>query len=216
VGRLKIGVLGGTFDPVHLGHLVLAEEACYHLELHRVLWVLTPDPPHKTGKTMLKWDDRWRLLNLAVAGNSAFELSNVDILRPPPYYALDTMCLLKEKYPGDQLIYLIGSDSLRDLPGWYHPGELVEVCDGFGVMMRPGVPVDDQRLEKLSLGIRQKLIFISALSLDISSSDIRARIAHGKPYRYLLPPAEYDYIHENHLYLPISMCKHEVFNGLVK
>jgi nicotinate-nucleotide adenylyltransferase len=202
VGRLKIGVLGGTFDPVHFGHLVLAEEAYYHLELSRVLWVLTPDPPHKTGKSILKWEDRWQLLNLAVAGNSSFELSNVDTLRQPPYYALDTMRLLKEKYPGDQLIYLIGGDSLRDLPSWYHPGELVEVCDGFGVMLRPRISVDEQRLEKLIPGILQKLIFISALSLDISSSDIRARIANGKAYRYLLPQAEYDYIRDNQLYLP--------------
>lgn len=198
---MKIGVLGGTFDPVHLGHLILAEEARYQLELKRILWVLTPEPPHKAGKTILRWEDRWCMLDQAVAGNKTFEMSDVDIQREPPYYAVDTMRLLKEEFPRDQLIYLIGSDSLNDLPEWQQPRRLVDICDGLGIMIRPGITIDYPLLEEMLPGIQKKLIIMPAKSLDISSSNIRSRIASGHPYRYFLPPAVYDYIEENNLYL---------------
>ena len=198
---MKLGVLGGTFDPVHMGHLILAEEACYQFALTRVLWVLTPDPPHKTGKTVLGWQDRWRMLNLALAGNDAFELCDVDTRRAPPYYAVDTMGILKKKYPSDQLLYLIGGDSLRDLPSWHNPEELIAVCDGLGVMMRAEVPIDTQRLEMSIPGIQKKLLLVSARPVDISSTSIRSRIANGQPYRYLLHSAVYEYIRDNQLYL---------------
>ena len=198
---MNIGVLGGTFDPVHVGHLILAEEACYQLALGRVLWVLTPDPPHKTGKTILGWQERWQMLQLAIAGNEAFELCDVDIKRAPPYFANDTLKVLKKKYPMDQLVYLVGSDSLRDLPGWHNPRELIDVCDGLGVMMRADAPIDAQRLEKSLPGIQKKLSFISARPIEVSSSSIRYRIVNGLPYRYLLHPAVYDYIRDNQIYL---------------
>ena len=198
---MKIGVLGGTFDPVHVGHLILAEEACYQLELTRMLWVLTPDPPHKTGKTILDWHERWRLLELAIAGNEAFALCDVDTRRPPPYYAVETLAILKKKYPSDQLIYIIGGDSLRDLPTWYHPGKLIDICDGLGVMMRLDADIDTQNLEMFLPGIEKKLLSISARPIDISSSGIRSRIADGGPFRYFLPSAVYEYIQTNKLYL---------------
>jgi len=198
---LKIGVLGGTFDPVHLGHLILAEEANFQLKLNRVLWVLTPNPPHKSGKTILDIDERMRLLELAIADNSMFALSYVDIRRSPPHYAMDTMRMLHEEFPGDELIYLIGSDSLRDLPGWYQPSALLDVCDGLGVMLRPGVDVDAEQLEQRIPGIHRKLITLSAPGVDISSSDIRSRIGSHQPYRYFLPNRVYETIHESGLYL---------------
>jgi nicotinate-nucleotide adenylyltransferase len=199
---LNIGVLGGTFDPVHLGHLILAEEASYQLKLNRVLWVLTPDPPHKSGMTILNCDDRRRLLDLAIGGNSTFALSDVDARRPAPHYAVDTVRLLRKEYPSDEIIYLIGSDSLRDLPGWYHPNDFVEACDGLGVMLRPGVNVNYDRLEQHIPGILRKIISLSAPSVDISSSDIRSRIANNQPFRYYLPQRVYKAIRESRFYQP--------------
>ncbi len=198
---MKIGVLGGTFDPVHVGHLILANESYYQLGLTRILWVLTPNPPHKTDKAILDWRQRWRLLELAFAGNDVFELCDVDTRRAPPFYAVETLQILRNKYPDDQLIYLVGGDSLRDLPTWHHPRELIDLCDGLGVMMRPDVAIDTQKLEMLIPGIRKKLLLVSTKPVDISSSSIRSRIANGQPYRYLLPPAVYEYIQDNQLYL---------------
>ena len=198
---MKLGVFGGTFDPVHQGHLILAEEALYHLSLDRVIWVLTPNPPHKISQPILSWEKRLQMLTLAVAGNAGFEISNVDILRKPPHYAVDTIKLLKEQYLGDQLILLMGSDSLMDLPLWYQPRELIHVSDGLGIMGRPGVTINLDWLEEQIPGICQKLLYLSTPYVEISSSDIRQRITSGKPYRYFVPPAVYDHIEQHRLYL---------------
>lgn len=199
---MKIGVLGGTFDPVHLGHLILASEASFQLQLNRVLWVLTPDPPHKSGRTGLSFTERRWLLELAIADNPMFTFSDVDLRRQPPYYAVDTMRLLRKEFPRDELFYLIGGDSLRDLAGWYQPNDLLDACDGLGVMLRPGVDLDAARLEQKIPGLGKKLIILSAPDVEISSSDIRARIAHQKPFRYYLPQQVYEAILESRFYLP--------------
>jgi nicotinate-nucleotide adenylyltransferase len=200
VGRLKIGVFGGTFDPVHLGHLIFAEQACYQLNLEKILWVLTPNPPHKGGQAVLRWEDRLQLLTITLADEPIFEISLVDILREPPQYAADTLSLLKKQYINDQLIYLMGSDSLRDLPGWYHPQELVEICDTLAIMHRSDVSIDNDKLEQFIPGIHKKLVFLPIPRIDISSSDIRSRISQSKPYRYFLPRIEYEYIRQYQLY----------------
>jgi len=202
VGGLRIGILGGTFDPVHLGHLILADEASYRLKLNRVLWVLTPTPPHKSGKNLLDYKDRQNLLELAIEGNSAFISSDVDMRRPPPHYAADTIQLLREEYPSDEIFYLIGYDSLVDLPRWYHPIDLVAACDGLGVMPRPGINIGYDQLERQIPGILRKITKLSALDVDISSSEIRSRIANHQPYRYFLPQKVYEIIRDHRLYLP--------------
>ena len=118
---MRIGIFGGTFDPPHLGHLILADEAHAQLELDRLLWVLTPDPPHKLHQSITPLVDRLDMLRATIAGNNAFELSMVDIERAGPHYAVDTLLILGRSYPGDALIYVMGGDSLRDLPTWYRP-----------------------------------------------------------------------------------------------
>lgn len=204
---MKLGVLGGTFDPVHLGHLILAEGACYQLALDHVLWVLTPSPPHKPGNRILKWEDRLNMLSISLAGNPAFEISYVDIHRQPPHYALETIMLLRQQYKEDQLILLMGSDSLRDLPGWYHPNELVKACDGLGVMKRSEASIDDNLLERQIPGILHKLHYLSIPYIDISSSEIRYRVSCNKPYRYFLLPEVYEYIRQNRLYVTKTETK---------
>jgi nicotinate-nucleotide adenylyltransferase len=198
--RMKIGVFGGTFNPPHIAHLVLADEACYQLGLDRLLWVLTPDPPHKRGLPILAISDRLELLAAALASNSSFQLSRVDIDRPPPHYAVDTMFILKERHPEDDLIYLMGGDSLHDLPSWYKPDQFLQACSALGVMRRPGDQVNLTSIERRLPGVTSKVRFIRTPLLEISATSLRERIAQSEPYRYYLPAPVYEIIRERGLY----------------
>jgi nicotinate-nucleotide adenylyltransferase len=195
-----IGLFGGTFDPPHNGHLVLAAEARAQLGLERLLWVLTPDPPHKQGRSLTAIEHRLEMLERAIHDEPADELSRVEIDRPGPHYALDTVNLVKEREAGAQLVYLMGGDSLHDLPDWHRPAEFVLACSALGVMRRPGDAIDLPALERSIPGISEKVRFIEAPLLEISSSDIRRRIAAGLPFRHFLPAAVYAYILEHGLY----------------
>ncbi len=197
---MRTGIFGGTFDPPHVAHLVLAEECLYQLRLDRLLWVLTPNPPHKKGRKISPLGERLELLQAALAGNPAFEISRVDIDRPAPHYAVETVRLLRAAYPGDTLIYLIGGDSLHDLPIWSRPQELVAEVDAFGVMRRPDDEVDLPGLEVTLPGLSDRVRFVDAPLLEISSTDIRGRIAEGRPYRYFMPEAVYRLIEDRQYY----------------
>jgi len=197
---LKLGVFGGTFDPPHIGHLVLAAEAQEQLGLSRVLWVLTPDPPHKTGRRISPSSDRLAMVLQALAGNPDFELSTIDIDRPPPHYAVDTMRLLREGNPGAALVFLMGGDSLADLLSWHRPGDFVAACDEIGVMLRPGRVADLESLSKSLPEVKDKVRFIRTPLLEIASSELRERIAGGRPYRYYVPEGVYRVIEERRLY----------------
>ena len=196
----RVGVFGGTFDPPHIGHLILAAEAHSQLGLDKVVWVLTPFPPHKRDHEITGLEDRMDMLNAALVGNSDFEISRVDIDRPPPLYAADTMQLLKEDYPGCDLAYLMGGDSLSDLPSWHAPRQFVSACDLIGVMCRPGQNVDMAALETALPGIGVKVRFIQAPLLEIASSQLRRRVTEGRPFRYYLRAAVYNIILERNLY----------------
>lgn len=196
----RLGIFGGTFDPPHLGHLILAAEAHDQLGLDRVLWVLTPEPPHKHGQYRQPLEERLGMLQIAISEFPVFLLSTVDIERSPPHYAVDTLRLLAQKYPGAELIYLIGGDSLHDLPTWHKPTELVRACHKLGVMRRPDDLVDLKLLEEKIPGITSKLLNIDAPLLEISSREIRQRIASGRPFRHYLPVGVYFFIRERRLY----------------
>jgi nicotinate-nucleotide adenylyltransferase len=188
---MSLGVFGGSFDPPHLGHLILAAECCHQLELNGVLWVLTPNPPHKVDRTILPTRSRVEMLQAALRDNPLFSLSTVDIDRAPPHYALDTVRLLQDQHPGEALIYLMGGDSLRDLPEWHDPIQFLEACTALGVMRRPGDCIDMAELERSLPGISHKTRFVEAPLLDISASQIRRRIHQGRPYRYFVPEPVY-------------------------
>ena len=194
------GIFGGTFDTPHIGHLILASDAQAQLGLEQVLFVLTPNPPHKTGRSITPIDQRLALLQAALGDDPNFELSRVDIDRPPPHYAVDTVCLLRRKRPGAELVYLMGGDSLADLPTWHKPQEFVLACDLIGVMCRPGRTVDMEALEAQLPGLKARVRFIQAPMLEISSSELRQRMAEGQTFRYYLPPAVYNLILERSLY----------------
>ena len=196
----SIGIFGGTFDPPHLGHLILAAEARAQLGLERLLWVLTPNPPHKQGQSIAPLPQRLEMVKLAIEHDPQFELSNVDMSRPGPHYALDTVQLLAGKNPGAKLVYLMGGDSLRDLPTWHRPAEFVSACHLIGVMRRPGDAVELATLEKSLPGLSAKVRFVEAPLLEIAAREIRARIAEGRPFRYFLPEGVYEYIISQGLY----------------
>jgi nicotinate-nucleotide adenylyltransferase len=198
---MRLGIFGGTFDPPHLGHLILAAEAQDQLALDRLLFLLTPDPPHKQGQRVSPLADRQEMLRRAIADNPAFELSRVDVDRPPPHYAVDTLRILARQYPGAELVYLMGGDSLRDLPTWHDPQGFVDAAHSIGVMRRPGDTIDLSGLEERLAGAVDKVHFIDAPLLEIASSEIRERVAQGRPFRFYLPAPVYSYIVENKLYL---------------
>lgn len=181
---MRIGVFGGTFDPPHLGHMILAMEAYSQLQLGRLLWVLTPDPPHKRGQEIAPIAQRLELVMAALRKEPLFELSRIEIDRPGPHFVSDTMHLLGEQYPDDELIYLIGGDSLHDLPNWDRPMEFIGACHALGVMRRPDDEVNLRWLEEQLPGLTPKLRFIDVPLLEISSKQIRQRIQAGMPYRY--------------------------------
>ncbi|HEY5984314.1 MAG TPA: nicotinate-nucleotide adenylyltransferase [Anaerolineales bacterium] len=196
----RIGVFGGTFDPPHIGHLILASEARFQLGLTRLLWVLTAIPPHKLDDHITPVQDRLAMVRLAIADEPAFELSRVDIDRPGPHYTLDTLKLLRKEHPGEQLILVIGGDSLRDLPTWHLPLEVLSACDEIGVMRRPGDRIDLSGLEARIPGLGKKVGFVDAPLLEIASHEIRERAARQLPFRYYVPAAVHQYILNQGLY----------------
>ena len=196
----RLGIFGGTFDPPHLGHLILASEAYAALHLTRVLWVLTSVPPHKLGQSISDVKDRLAMVRLALKGEPAFQLSSVDMDRPGPHYTLDTVKLLTAQNPDADMVLLIGGDSLHDLPTWHKPIELVANLAEIGVMRRPDDLIDLVSLEAQIPGLTAKVRYIDAPLLEIASHEIRERAAAGLPYRYYLPPAVYEYIADHRLY----------------
>jgi nicotinate-nucleotide adenylyltransferase len=200
----RIGLFGGTFDPPHLGHLILASEAQSQLELDRLLWILTPEPPHKQEQSITPSEHRLAMVNLAIADNPAFELSRIELDRPGPHYTLDTIKLVAQQNPDADIVPIIGGDSLRDLPKWHRSREIVYACHWIGVMRRPNDRANLDQLERELPGIRSKIHYVDAPLLEIASRDIRDRIALGKTVRYYLPPDVYEYIEQHQLYQQIK------------
>jgi len=197
---MRIGVFGGTFDPPHLAHLVLAEEAMFQLDLERVLWVLTPESPFKSDVHLSTWQQRLELLEAALSDNPSFELSRVDVDRPAPHYAYETLQILGETYSKGELVYLMGGDSLQDFPEWKQPQSLLDKCHSIGVMRRYGHSVDLSGLELDIPGLISKLSWIDTPLIEISGTNIRERLKGGDAVRYYLHPAVYQIIHEKGLY----------------
>ena len=202
---MRIGIFGGTFDPPHIGHLILTAEALEQLKLDKVLWTLTADPPHKQGRTISPVDIRLQLLQAALADNPAFEISRVEIDRPGPHFAVDTVRILQGQYAQATLIYLIGSDSLRDLTSWHTPQDLTARVGGYGVMRRPGVDIDLTALERDIPGITAKVQFMDTPLIEISARQIRQRVAAGQTYRYFLPQQVFDLVEAFNLYRPVGI-----------
>ena len=200
--KKRLGIFGGTFDPPHIGHLILAAEARDQLQLDCTIWVLTPDPPHKQGKEISSINHRLAMVDLAIRDDDAFSLSRVDIDRPGPHYTVDTIKILKQVYPEHALIYLMGGDSLHDLPNWYQVDEFLANLDGIGVMRRPGDDIELTQLISALPQLEEKLNFVTAPLLEISAEQIRRRARQKRSYRYYLLPQIYDYVCNNQGHQP--------------
>ena len=198
--KSKIGFFGGTFDPPHIGHLILASEAAHQFGLTRLLWVLNPDPPHKQEQAITPLPHRLEMLQRTISGNPIFELSRLEIDSPGPHYTINTIQTLKQHEPDAEIFLLIGGDSFRDLPTWRFSSELVAAVSKISVMRRPGDSFDMSALEAKFHGLADKVSFIDALLLNLSSREIRRRILNGGEFRYYVHPSVYEYIEANHLY----------------
>ncbi len=197
---VRLGVYGGTFDPPHLGHLILAETAAESLKLSRVVFVPAATPPHKEpGDVRESAEHRLIMVERAIAGNPRFVLSRVDMDREGPHYSVDMLRLLRDEYPGAEFVFLIGADSLRDLPKWSHPQELIQLAL-LGVMRRPDAEADLNALERDIPGISARIEWINAPGIDIASHVVADQIADGCSVRYQVPDAVLAYIQEQGLY----------------
>jgi nicotinate-nucleotide adenylyltransferase len=196
----RIGLFGGTFDPPHLGHSILAAEARFTLKLDRVLWILTPLSPLKNINNVSEVDQRLKLVQAALSDMPEFEFSNVDYSRPSPHYALDTIRILQKQNPNSDLVYIMGGDSLQDLPAWHQSQLFVDEISGIGVLRRPGTNPDVDRLDRQLPGLKAKVTFFDAPLIEIAGADIRERIRSTRPYQYFLLPAVYRCIEDNAYY----------------
>ena len=199
---MNIGILGGTFDPVHCGHLAIAKEAKKKLGLRRVLFV-------PAGRPWLKVNDREitdvkhrvKMVELAIESIPYFELSSIEIERPGPSYTVDTVTELKKRIGSDtEFFLLLGRDSLIELPKWHNPAELIKICRLAAFTRVMTDPPDLNALEKELPGIKKSTMLLDMKPVDISSSDIRNRVARGLPVKGLVPDAVAAYIREQTLY----------------
>jgi nicotinate-nucleotide adenylyltransferase len=191
---MRLGVLGGTFDPPHFGHLVLAEFAREQLQLHHISFIVAGDPWRKSGRDLASAFDRLAMVRLAIAGNAAFVLDEREVRREGPTYTVDTLREIRDSLtPADELFFILGEDALADLPYWHDPAGIaalarIAVAPREGVS-RPEVPFSEDRL------VRVEMPYIG-----ISSTLIRDRARRGLSLRYLIPDAVEGYIRERNLY----------------
>jgi len=213
---LAIGVMGGTFNPIHLGHLRAAEEVALSLQLEQVIFIPSANPPHKGEKGIVSFAHRWRMLELAVGGNPLFILSDLEYQREGKSYSVETLTQLAEQYSGDEELYFVlGSDAFLELPTWKSYRELFSLCH-FVVVNRPGFQ-QELLLTMLKTHVSGDYAYDVTLQgyvhpdynivyyreitlLDISSTYIRDLLAIGHSVRYLVPESVEQYIQQNSLY----------------
>jgi nicotinate-nucleotide adenylyltransferase len=197
---MRLGLFGGTFDPIHLGHLVLAEQCREACGLDRVWFVVAGAPPHKRGERT-PVAHRLEMARIAVAGHPAFEVSDIEARRPGPHYSVTTLAEVRRERPADELFFLIGADSLVDLPTWREP-EAIARAATIVVVNRPGIdvnPVDPAALPDFGPGTFP-LRAVAVPPIGIASHDLRRRVAAGRSIRYLVPRGVEAYIEANGLY----------------
>ena len=199
---MKIGVLGGTFDPVHEGHLIVAEEVRVQLNLAEVLFVPAGQPWLKTNCLISPAEHRLQMLRLAIAGKAHFKLSTIEIERSGSSYTVETIAVLRGQLGDeDELFFILGCDSLAALPEWREPSRLIKMCH-LVVAPRPGYPPPDLKaMEVLIPGISQWLVTMDKPEIDISASAIRDRVTQELSIHHLVPESVEEYIRQHKLYL---------------
>jgi nicotinate-nucleotide adenylyltransferase len=197
---MRLGVLGGTFDPIHIGHLILAEGARDALQLERVVLIPAGQPPHKHSIRVTAPHHRLQMVRLAIAGNGHLAISHVDLDRAGPSYTVDTIRLLQEAWgPDARIHFLIGGDSLSELPTWYQPERLIEICQVVAVP-RPGYDPDLDALDREIPGAADRVRVLHTPLVDLSATEIRDRVRNHRSIRYLVPELVEQYIYRHRLY----------------
>ncbi|WP_243290628.1 nicotinate-nucleotide adenylyltransferase [Bacillus sp. FJAT-47783] len=185
----KVGIFGGTFDPPHYGHLLMANEVLESLNLSEIWFMPNQIPPHKQNRPISSSEHRFNMLNLAIEGNDAFRVEPIELEREGPSYTYDTMVLLKKRYPHIEFYFIIGGDMIEFLPQWYKIDQLHNMIQFIGVK-RPNFSVETD----------YPIVEVEVPQFDVSSSMIRHRFMEGKHARYLLPDSVIRYIKEHQLY----------------
>ncbi len=200
---MKIGVFGGTFDPVHLAHLIVAEQCREQANLDQVWFVPAARPPHKTDKEISAFDRRSDMIQLAIAGQPVFRVNALEKDRPGPSYTADTLEEMQRANPGVELHLILGSDCLPDLPGWHDPIRIVRQASLL-IAARPGwavwSEVELRTALKLPDDVPLRMQVASIPLIDIASRDLRRRVAEGKSIRYFVPAAVEAYIADKQMY----------------
>lgn len=196
-----IGIFGGTFDPIHSGHLIVAEEVWFRLELDYILFIPAGQPWLKVNRVITPAVHRLAMLKLAIASNPGFQFSALEIDHPGASYTVDTLRSLRAQLGREvKLFFILGWDNLNELPQWHEPSELVKLCTLVAVPRLDCPKPDLDSLDKAVPGVASKTILIDTPFIGISSSEIRQRIAEGKSIRYLVPQEVERYIREHRLY----------------
>ncbi len=198
---MKVGILGGTFDPVHLGHLIIAEEAAEQLALDRVMFVPAGNPRFKEASYVSPACTRLKMLRLALEGDPLFCIDTLELERDGPTYTVDTLEELTSRLSsGVELYFIIGLDALTELDRWKSPDRILQLCR-LAAMRRPGYTrLETQALDDSVPGLRDRVCSIENIQVDISSSDIRRRVREGLSIRYLVPEAVERYIRNEGIY----------------
>jgi len=196
----RIGIMGGTFDPIHYGHLVTAEQAHYQFNLDKVVFVPSGLPPHKVGKHITSPGHRHMMTVLATTSNPHFEVSSIEVDRVGPSYTIDTVRAFRDRY-GDEagLYFITGADAILEMLEWKDSDTLLELCE-FIAATRPGYALHNGRIEEIFVEQANRIHFFEVPALAISSTDIRERLRQGRPVRYLLPDIVVSYIERAELY----------------
>lgn len=203
----RLGVMGGTFDPIHYGHLVAAEMARNEFNLEKVLFVPTGNPPHKSGRRISPASLRYEMVKRSLADNPFFDISPIEIERNGPSYTVDTLRQLRREWPDYELYFITGMDALREIFTWHESEEILNLTHFIGAS-RPGFEAGDFLIKSQHENPQalHKIHLLEVPALAISSTDIRVRVAAEKSIRYLLPENVRQFIEENALYTPTRIA----------
>ncbi len=199
--KSALGLIGGTFNPIHYGHLLAAEYSRYELGLDKVVFIPAARPPHKEGQEILEARIRYQMVEMAIQGNSGFAISDHELGRPGPSYTIDTIKYFEQVYPGKTIYFIMGADSLLLMDTWKDVKTLAS-SGNFIVVTRPGYNVDWNKapLSELPRDLEKRLVFLEIPGMDISSSEIRKRLQKNKSIKYMLPDSVEGFIIERGLY----------------
>ena len=197
---MRLGVLGGTFDPVHRGHLALAGAARDELGLEQVLFVPAGQPWRKTGQEIGANEDRLAMLCLALEGDPSFQIATLELERSGPSYTADTLEALAAQRRGDEMYFIVGQDALADLPNWVRPERILELAR-LAVARRPEVSAEAlEEAQRRVPALRERVVWLKMPPVEVSATEIRERVRRGQPIRGMVPAAVADYIRQHGLY----------------